>query len=87
MPIIWKLQDAKNRFSEVVDKAIEKGPQTITRRGTPVAVVLSSAEYQRLAKPKKSLVQFFRDSPLAEIMKEHEVDFTRSRDTGRKVEL
>jgi prevent-host-death family protein len=44
----WALQDAKNRFSEVVDRALEEGAQTVTRRGEAVAVVLSVAEYQRL---------------------------------------
>ncbi len=44
----WQLQDAKNRFSEVVEKAVTEGPQHVTRRGKDTAVVLSSREYARL---------------------------------------
>lgn len=44
----WALQDAKARFSEVV-RASAKGPQHITLRGQPVAVVLSQEEFGRLS--------------------------------------
>ena len=39
-PPIWQLQEAKNRFSEVINAAEHEGPQTITRHGKPVAVVV-----------------------------------------------
>jgi prevent-host-death family protein len=42
------LQDAKNRFSAVVDAALSGHPQEVSRRGKPVVVVLSVAEYRRL---------------------------------------
>lgn len=45
---MWTLQDAKNRFSAVVDAALSGAPQEVTRRGKPAVVVLSSAEYHRL---------------------------------------
>ncbi|MFB9279318.1 type II toxin-antitoxin system Phd/YefM family antitoxin [Cohnella cellulosilytica] len=48
----WKLQDAKNRLGSVVKKATDEGPQTISVRGIPVAVVLSMEEYHQLTKPK-----------------------------------
>lgn len=44
----WQLQDAKARFSEVVDSAQEQGPQFITRHGKLTAVVLSTQEYEHL---------------------------------------
>ena len=47
MPV-WSLQDAKNRFSAVVDAAARGEPQKVTRRGKWVSVVLSAAEYERL---------------------------------------
>ena len=87
MPVTWKLQDAKNRLSEVVDRAVKEGPQTITRRGDPVAVVLSTMEYRKLTKPRQSLVQFLRESPLAKAVAEYDLDFSRSADTGRVVDL
>jgi prevent-host-death family protein len=45
---MWTLQDAKNRFSEVVDAAMGGKPQQVTRRGKPAVVVLSATEYARL---------------------------------------
>ncbi len=45
---MWTLQDAKNRFSEVVTAALGGKPQEVTRRGKPAVVVLSATEYARL---------------------------------------
>ena len=44
----WHLQDAKNRFSAVVELALGGEPQRVTRRGRPAVVVLSVEEYERL---------------------------------------
>ena len=46
--MIWQLQTAKQKLSEVVDRAIAEGPQTISRRGKDTAVVLSVQDYRRL---------------------------------------
>lgn len=62
----WQLQEAKSKLSEVVDDAINDGPQVITRRGVAVAVVLSSGEYRRLTRRQQGLVAFFRASPLVD---------------------
>ena len=60
----WQLQDAKNRLSEVVRKAREEGPQTITLHGAD-AVVVDAHDYEKLVrKPQGSLVEFFQRSPL-----------------------
>ncbi len=45
---MWSLQDAKNKFSAVVDAALEGTPQEVTRRGKPAVVVLSVSKYHRL---------------------------------------
>ena len=66
MERVWQLQDAKNRFSEVINKAIHEGPQVVTRRGEEIAVVISKEDYNRLRKSDLNLVDFFRLSPLAE---------------------
>jgi len=79
----WKLQDAKNRFSEVVRRALKAGPQIVTLRGRETAVILSVEEYHRLARPKIGLVDFLRSSPLAGI----DLDLERDRDTGREIDL
>jgi prevent-host-death family protein len=49
----WQLQTAKNRFSEVVNRAVTEGAQTITRHGKPVVVVLSQEEFRKLAPAKE----------------------------------
>lgn len=79
----WQLQDAKNRLSELVRKARQDGPQVITLHGRDAAVVVSAREYQRMARPKGTLVEFVRKSPLADAS----LDVRRSRDTGRSVRL
>ncbi len=79
----WQLQDAKNRFSEVVDSAVRNGPQVVTKRGVDTVVILSVKEYQNLTRPKSSLVDFFRKSPL----KGAGLDLERNKDLAREVEL
>jgi antitoxin Phd len=59
---VWQLQDAKNRLSEVVDKALTDGAQTITRRGKRVAVLISAEEYER-AKPRRKIIDILRACP------------------------
>ena len=55
----WPLQDAKNKFSELVNAALAGEPQRVTRRGQPVVVVLSSEEYERLCRLEESQVPTF----------------------------
>jgi len=45
---MWTLQDAKNKFSTVVDAALAGIPQEVTRRGKSAVVVLSTSEYRSL---------------------------------------
>jgi prevent-host-death family protein len=60
----WQLQDAKNRFSEVVSKAMREGPQTVTLRGDRAAVVVSAEEYDRLTAAKPTLVDHLLSGPV-----------------------
>jgi prevent-host-death family protein len=60
----WQLQQAKARLSEVIKQASKEGPQTITMRGEPTAVVISKDEYERMKHPRGSFVEFMRTSPL-----------------------
>lgn len=82
-PRSWQLQDAKNRFSEVVEEATRNGPQFITRRGVEAAVVVSAADWTRLARKRQPLIDILRRAPRVP----EGLDVARSRDTGRKVEL
>lgn len=79
----WQLQDAKNKFSNLVDKAQHNGPQVVTKHGKDAVVILSIEEYKKLIKPKKSLLKFFQSSPLAR----EKVDFKRNKDLPRDIEL
>lgn len=65
MGATWSLQDAKNRFSTVVNAAQAGSPQTVTRRGVPVAVVVSAEEYQRLHRLDRLQAPSFVDLLLA----------------------
>lgn len=60
----WQLQEAKNKFSEVVEAALSDGPQVITKRGVETAVVMSYKEYRKMTLKQKKLSEFFRESPL-----------------------
>jgi prevent-host-death family protein len=73
MESVWQLQEAKNKLSEVIDAALEHGPQIITRRGVETAIVLSYEEYRKLLVNQKKLSEFFRESPLVGV----ELDLTR----------
>ncbi|OLS39232.1 prevent-host-death protein [Bacillus sp. MRMR6] len=83
MSMQWQIQEAKNRLSHLVKKATDEGPQIISVRGKPAAVVLSVDGYQRLTKPKTRLTNFFKESPIQNI----ELDLERSADRVREVEL
>jgi prevent-host-death family protein len=52
----WQLQEAKNRFSELVQRAKREGPQTVTLRGERTAVVLSVEAYDALVADRPTLV-------------------------------
>lgn len=80
----WKLEDAKNRFSEVVRLALSHEPQRVTRNGRDAVVVISAEEYERLTAPG-DLVEFLRQSPLADALSSGELDLDRSPDPGRDV--
>lgn len=80
---VWQLQDAKNRLSEVINAAIENGPQTVTRRGQPTAVIVSMERFRQMSAPRGDLVAFLRNSPLAG----SGLEFDRDDDFGRDVEV
>lgn len=77
----WQLQEAKAKFSEIVQKAIDEGPQTVTRHGKDAVVVVSSAEYRKLCEHKPSLKQVLMSGPEGELdlppraAQEREVDW------------
>ena len=81
MSRVWQLQEAKNKFSEVVEEALSHGPQLITKRGVEAVIVLSYAEYRAMLLNRKKLSTFFRESPLVDAELDLTRDTSRSRDT------
>src|SRR5712692_8778189 len=82
----WQVQTAKARFSEVFRLARTAGPQLITRQGKEGVVMLPVEQFNQLAakaRQPKSLVQFFRQSPLVGA----NLNLKRDKDAGRDVEL
>jgi prevent-host-death family protein len=85
-PSIWQLQDAKARFSELVKRAREQGPQHVSVRGEPAVVVVSEEEFVRLTSSRPSIVDHILEGlPWPDDV----VDAinVRPRDTGRDVDL
>ncbi len=78
MNAVWQIQDAKNKLSEVITRALNQGPQLITNHGEITVVVISYAEYEKLRKSQGKLSEFFRSSPLAGI------ELTRDKSLPRK---
>ena len=79
----WALQDAKSKFSQLIEQALDKGPQIVTKRGKNTAVVISFDDFCHLSKRQGSLVDFFQNSPLAKC----DLDIKRSQDFEREIEL
>ena len=80
---IWQLQEAKNKFSNLVNKARRDGPQIVTKHGEASVVVLSFEDYKQLTAPKEKLASFLRNSPLFG----QDLDVERQKDNPREVEL
>ena len=90
-PDHWQIQDAKQRFSEMIRAVRRDGPQVITRHGEDVAVVVDIAEYRRLTRPTVDLTGILLGGPklddtaadaFAEVEAERKADFGRATDLG-----
>ncbi len=80
---IWQLQEAKNKFSKLVEKAQQEGPQFVTKHGKESVVVLSVEAYKKIIKPKSNLFQFIQTSPLSKKL----ISIERDKSPGRDIEL
>lgn len=79
----WQIQEAKAKFSQVVEEATKKGYQVITKNGVPVVVMLSKEEFDKMSKPRTSLLDFFRAAPCQDV----DLDIQRSKDLPRELDL
>jgi prevent-host-death family protein len=80
---IWTVAAAKARLSEVIDRALIDGPQTITRNGRLAVVVVSAEEWERKTKRKGNLAEFFAASPL----RDSGLEIERAQDGPREIDL
>ena len=89
-PDHWQIQDAKQRFSEMIRAVTSRGPQVITRHGEDVAIVIEIGEYHRLTQGAVDLASILLGGPkldddTAEVFEE--VAAVRRADFGRAVDL
>jgi len=61
---VWTVAEAKAKFSEIIERAMSEGPQTITRKGRTAAVVVGAEEWQRKTMRVGNLAEFLAASPL-----------------------
>jgi antitoxin Phd len=78
----WKLQEAKSRFSEVVDLTLTEGPQLVTKRGSGAVVILAVEDYRRLVGDAPNLIDHLLSAPRGEA-----VAITRSKQPIRDLDL
>ena len=79
----WTVAEAKAKFSEVIELAQARGPQTITRNGRQAVVVVSAVEWERKTRRKGNLAEFFAASPL----RGSKLKLKRSKDSLRSIDL
>ena len=79
----WTLADAKAHLSEVVDSALKRGPQVITRHGRKAVVVVAAEEWERKSQRQGTLADFFAASPL----RESGLEIERPQDLPRDLDL
>jgi prevent-host-death family protein len=81
----WQIQEAKNRLSEVIELALKEGPQTVTRRGEDVVVIVSKADFDRTRRSGKrgSFYKFMRGLSFVGA----DLDLERSSEGMREVDL
>ena len=78
----WQLQEAKQKFSQLVKRALAEGPQAVTRHGETVVVVVSAEDFRRLAGGKKDFADFLLSAPDLS-----QLEIVRATDQPREVEL
>jgi prevent-host-death family protein len=77
----WQIQKAKAKFSELVQKAIDEGPQTVSRRGKPAVVVVSAEQFELMKKRQIDLKDLLRSAPW------HELEIERDKSPPREIDL
>jgi antitoxin Phd len=79
---MWPLAEAKNKFSEIVEKALAEGPQYVTKHGREAVVVVSAAEYRKLTGRTIRFKEYLRSGESFE-----DLELARDQSPIREVEL
>ncbi len=77
----WQVQDAKQRFSELIRAVASDGPQVVTRHGEPIAVMVDIAEYRRLKGETIEFKEYLRAGPSFD-----DLEFERPRELPRSID-
>jgi len=79
----WQLQEAKNKFSNLVKRAQHEGPQVVTKQGREAVVILSVDDYKKLTKPKTNLYKFIQKSPFGGL----DLSISRDKKASRDISI
>ncbi|MEV0621055.1 type II toxin-antitoxin system Phd/YefM family antitoxin [Nonomuraea sp. NPDC050404] len=78
----WQVQEAKQRFSEVLRRAHDEGPQIVTRHGQDVAVILDMEEYRQLTGKQSDFKEFLLSAPDLSLLDLSRDTSTETREVG-----
>lgn len=78
----WQVQEAKQRFSELVERAVSDGPQIVTKHGRPAVAVVEIGEYRRLSGTTMNFKEFLMSAPDFSML-----DLERSKELPREIDL
>ncbi|MFI3197157.1 MAG: type II toxin-antitoxin system Phd/YefM family antitoxin [Methylococcaceae bacterium] len=85
MNTVWTHEEAKNSFDSLMEEALAHHVQIIELKNQQKIIVISLEDYKKNLKPKDTLVDFFKKSPLYDLPLD--LDLERDKDTGRTIEL
>lgn len=83
LPNTWQFQEAKNKLSEVANRALTEGPQLVTRHGRPEFYIIDAKKFDEDKKPKMTLIEALVNSPCKDI----DLSIDRSKETMRDIDL
>ncbi len=78
-----QLQEAKQQFSAVAEKAARGQPQIVTKHGKPFVVIVNVADWEKAQPKKRTIIEMLRSCPV----KSDELDLTRSKELPREIDL
>ncbi len=79
----WQIQEAKAKFSQMIQETVISGYQTITKNGEPVAYLLSKEEFELYSNQRKSFLEVLDACPYPDI----DLAIERSQETIRDIDL